>query len=179
MAKYLGANFYDPKSLKTFFLHPVSNEKVCFYLDPCHMLKLVRNCFASKDGIKDLRKSDIKWDFVSELVKFQNNEGLHAATNVRLRHLQWDKEKIKVRLATQTLSKSVSDAINFVREDCKNDLFLNSKGTSEFILKFNNLFDIFNSNNKFNKYFFKRPLSQYIIGLTLNGRPILNAVSMY
>lgn len=190
MANKLGADFSNPLNLKTSFKHPQTNSEVYIYLDACHMVKLVRNCFASQDGLRDSEKRDIKWAYISELVKIQQTEGLHAATKVRLRHLQWEREKMKVRLATQTISKSVSDAITFLREDLNHPNFINSRGTTEFLLKFNNLFDTLNSRNKFNKYSYKRPMSpqnadhfleffsemeEYIQGLTINGRPILNS----
>lgn len=190
MAEKLGADFSDSLNLTTSFKHPETNSEVYIYLDACHMLELVRNCFASQPGLRDMQQRDIKWIYISELVHLQNNEGLHAATKVRLRHLQWEREKMKVRLATQTISRSVSDAITFLREDLKNPNFSNSEGTSSFILKFNNLFDTLNSRNKFNKYFYKRPMSsenaehfleffnemeRYIHGLTLNNKPILKS----
>lgn len=186
----LGADFSDPENLKTSFLHPVTNDNVHIFLDPCHMIKLIRNCLASQDGISDSENREISWTYISELVKLQRSEGLHAANKIRLQHLQWEREKMKVRLATQTISKSVSDALTFLREDLKNEKFINSKATSEFLLKFNNLFDILNSRNKFNKYTYKRPLSpetaelffaffeemqKYILNLKLKGRPILNS----
>lgn len=190
MAEKLGADFSNPHIIKSSFKHPVTNSEVYIYLDACHMIKLVRNCFASQDGIKDAQDRDIKWIYISELVKMQNTEGLHAATKVRLRHLHWEREKMKVRLASQTLSKSVSDAITFLRDDLKLDTFKHSEGTTCFLLNFNNLFDILNSRNRFAKYMYKKPLSpvtadmffhffsmmkQYIINLTIKGRPILKS----
>lgn len=189
MAGRLGASITDPLNLKTSFKHPETNSDVYIYLDPCHMIKLIRNCLASQDGLKDTEERDIKWEHISELVKVQQTEGLHAATKIRLRHLQWEREKMKVRLATQTISRSVSDAITFLR-DINYPNFSDSQATSDFVLKFNNLFDIFNSRNKFNKYTYKRPMSsqnadhfldffsemqRYIQGLTLKGRPILDS----
>lgn len=192
MAEELGANFSNPTSLQTSFKHPVTQEDIFILLDACHMVKLVRNCLASqadsKVGVlKDNQNRLVIWDYISKLVEAQNTEGLHAGTKVRLRHIAWQREKMKVRLATQTLSKSVSDALTFFREDLKNPAFANSEGTSNFVLKFNDLFDILNSRNRFAKYPFKRPLSQktanhffdffatmrqYIMGLTIDGKPV-------
>lgn len=87
------------------------------------------------------------------------------------------------------VSKSVSDAINYLREDIQHPNFINSKSTANFILLFNNLFDIFNSRNFYCKYTCKQPLSEknstfiseylekcknYILGLKLSGVPIVN-----
>lgn len=94
---------------------------------------------------------------------------------------------MKVRLAVQTVSKSVADALTFLREDMNHPNFVGSKPTSDFLLNFNNLFDIFNSRGKWAKYIYKKRLSKenvghifayfqemknYILGLKLQGRLI-------
>ena len=43
MAKKLGCKLSDVNSLQTYFCHPITAEPVYFMLDPCHMVKLVRN----------------------------------------------------------------------------------------------------------------------------------------
>ncbi|KAJ8980515.1 hypothetical protein NQ317_007935 [Molorchus minor] len=126
---------------------------VFIYLDASHMIKLIRNCFASQKILKDLNGRQIKWEYLVKLVEKQNIEGLHAATKIRTRHLSYEREKMKVRLATQTLSKSASDAISFLREDLKDKAFEDSEATTEFLLQFNNIFDILNSRNRLAKYF--------------------------
>lgn len=53
----------------------------------------------------------------------------------------------------------------------------------QFVLLFNNIFDIFNSRTRLTKYKFKRPIifryfeevKEYILGLTLNGIPIVKS----
>lgn len=190
MAEKLGADFTNPAQLKTWFKHPKTNADIFIFLDPSHMIKLVRNCFASQNDLKDCQKRQINWQFIKNLVETQCNEGLHAATKIRMRHLHWEREKMKVRLATQTISKSVSDAISFLREDLKIPAFQDSEGTTDFILNFNNIFDILNSRNRFAKYLYKRPLSpktashflqymesikEYILGLTLKNISILKS----
>nr|CAH7718890.1 unnamed protein product [Callosobruchus chinensis] len=70
-----------------------------------------------------------------------------------MRHLLWMKEKMKVRLATQTLSKSVSDALNYLCTDLKHHAFRDAEPTATFIKLFNDLFDIFNSKNRLAKWF--------------------------
>lgn len=190
MCSHLGANFNNPLNLQTKFNHPITKEPIFIFFDACHMIKLVRNCLASQAEIVDVDKRNIKWSYITQLVKKQNLEGLHAATKLRMRHLQWQREKMKVRLAAQTISKSVSDALTFLRDDMKCPEFQDSEATSKFLLIFNNLFDIFNSRNRLTKYSFKKPLSKineqsifqyfetiksYIIGLTLKSRPILQS----
>ena len=72
-------------------------------------------------------------------------------------HAQWQNHKMKVSVAAQTLSHSVSAAITFLR-NLQVPEFKDSKATSEFILLMNNLFEILNSKSKFGKYT-KRPIT--------------------
>lgn len=132
MAEKLGANFTNPSELQTSFKHPITKEDVYIFLDPCHMIKLVRNCVASEEGLKDAHGRDIKWSYIEKLVEKQNLEGLHAATKIRMRHLQWDREKMKVNLAAQTISRSVCDAITYLKEDLKCPEIENSEAKSDF-----------------------------------------------
>lgn len=175
MAEKLGANFKDIANLKTTFKHPITDEDVFIILDPCHMIKLVRNCFGSQKVLEDtLNNKNISWHFINKLVDKQYSEGLHAATKIKLRHLDWTKEKMKVKLAVQTLSRSVSDALISLSSQFPE--FALSSGTSTFIRYFNDLFDIFNSRNRFVKYKFKLPLSPKNAGDIF---PYLNSIEEY
>jgi hypothetical protein len=71
--------------------------------------------------------------------------------------MEWKAMKMKVKLATQLLSTSIADAIDFCREDLHLPLFAGSEATTEFIRVFDSLFDIFNSQNVMGKRF-KAPL---------------------
>ena len=64
---------------------------------------------------------------------------------------------MNVSLAAQTLSTSIADSLDFLREDLKMTDFLQSEATSEFIRIFDSLFDTFNSKNIFGKKY-KAPL---------------------
>ena len=44
MASDLGCDFSKLDKMVTTFSHPKSQEKIAVFLDPCHMLKLIRNC---------------------------------------------------------------------------------------------------------------------------------------
>lgn len=52
MIDKLGASF-SVCNMKSFFKHPLCDNDVCIFLDPCHMLKLVRNTLAGKGTIFD------------------------------------------------------------------------------------------------------------------------------
>lgn len=75
-----------------------------------------------------------------------------AGNKLRDRHVNFENEKMNVRLAAQTLSLSVSDAILFTN-------ITNGEGTAEFCRNINDSFDILNSMNVFAKYSFKAPIS--------------------
>ncbi|VEN63851.1 unnamed protein product, partial [Callosobruchus maculatus] len=157
----LGANLKDHLDLKTYFPHPITGQNIYIFPDPCHMFKLVRNCFGTLKTIEDRDGRVIDWKFVEKLYYTQETEGLHLANKLRRRHLLWMREKMKVSLAVQTLSKSVADAIDFLNVDLKNPDFADSDATSTFCRIMNNMFDIFNSRNLKNKKEFEKPLSVF------------------
>ena len=65
---------------------------------------------------------------------------------------------MKVSLAAQSLSSSVADTIDFLRDVMKMTDFANSEATSEFIRIIDRAFDYTNSHNPFEKGY-KAPLS--------------------
>ncbi|CAL1284430.1 unnamed protein product [Larinioides sclopetarius] len=189
-AHCLGCTF-DSQSLKTSFKHPISEKDICVLLDPSHMMKLIRNTLASKGSLFDGNGNIIKWDYIVSLHKIQHHEGLLLATKLRTRHIEWKREKMKVKLATQVLSASVADALLYLANDLKLPEFKGCEATAEFLKCFNTLFDILNSRNILSKGF-KAPLQKfntekvfeflayaenYIKGLKTgaNGVPILSS----
>lgn len=52
-ANLMGCKLDDINKMKTTFQHPACNIEVAVMLDPCHMLKLVRNVFEAKRVIYD------------------------------------------------------------------------------------------------------------------------------
>ncbi|CAF2140627.1 unnamed protein product, partial [Rotaria magnacalcarata] len=150
MANVLGANM-NFCSLITKFKHPVSKSDVHILLDACHMLKLIRNCLASKGSFVDQNGRLIKWDYIVRLERYQREEGLVAATKLRRRHIH----------------SSVANALEFLDKDLKIKEFEGCQATVDFIRKINNLFDIFNSRNNLSKGF-KSPMKHY------NERSVIN-----
>ena len=155
----LGAKLQWP-DIKPFFLHPETKENVYIILDACHMLKLCRNTLGDWGVIYNGQGKPIKWKFFEHLVNLQNNSGLHAATKIRNRHLNYQKEKMKVKLAVQTFSNSVAEAIEFCNKDLKMDEFNECCATVEFCKFMNNIFDVLNTRNMLSKLTFKRPISK-------------------
>ncbi|GBN25202.1 hypothetical protein AVEN_114248-1 [Araneus ventricosus] len=105
------------------------------------MIKLIPNTLASKESF-DGKGKMIKWDYMVSLHKLQHQEGLLVATKLRTRHIEWKREKIKVKLATQVLSASVADALLYLANDLKLPEFGGCEITAEFLKCFNTLFDI-------------------------------------
>ena len=83
-------------------------------LDPCHMFKLARNALASLSSFTDSNGEKVKWIFFQNLNTLQEEEGLKLGNKLSSKHLQFEKHKMNARLAAQTLSSSVADAIAFL-----------------------------------------------------------------
>ena len=112
MFRELGGNFttsYD--SMVTKFKHPTENYYVYGILDPCHMLKLARNALAHLTSFVDEENKLIKWNFFISLNTIQDSEGFTLANKLSSKHLKFERHKMNVKLAAQTLSSSVADAI--------------------------------------------------------------------
>lgn len=143
----LGCNFDNVYSLQTSFPHPTTGEKIVAFPDPSHMLKLIRNTFEDLKNMIDGDNQPIRWSYINKLHNLQQNEGMHLGNKLRSIHINYMKQKMKVRLAAQVFSMSVADSLLF----CKNNLmlkeFLLCNGTIKFLTIFNNLFDILNSKN--------------------------------
>lgn len=104
MASLLEANL-NYVDLKLNFTHPSTKKNVHIVLDPCHMVKLVRNGLGSWKILFDKYDRPIKWIHFEQLVHLQNVTGLHSATKIRSRHINDHKENIKMPLATHIFSK--------------------------------------------------------------------------
>ena len=157
MLSALGANL-DPSNMVPYFLHPQDkNQKIYVFLDVCHMLKLVRNTLGEGGILYDQDGGKIQWQFLVELEKFQHQEGLRLGNKLKMAHIKWKQQKMKVNLAAQAFSSSVADAIEYCTQDLKMHQFEGSEATVKFIRIFDHLFDILNSRNPLAKGF-KSPL---------------------
>lgn len=72
---------------------------------------------------------------------------MHLGNKLRSAHIEFRKQKMKVRFATQLFSKSVAQALEVCKKHLHLPQFQDCSATIEFISKFNDLFDIFNSKN--------------------------------
>ena len=74
------------------FLHPDTKEPIHVLLDPCHILKLVRNTFGGKKFIVDPNGIIIRYDYVVKLKKKMQEASCNwiALTNkLRSLHIQY------------------------------------------------------------------------------------------
>ncbi|KYN02589.1 THAP domain-containing protein 9, partial [Cyphomyrmex costatus] len=90
----------------------------------------------------------------------QYQYGLHAGTKIRKRRINFQTEKMRVRLATQLLSCSVSNALYFLRTTVKLPEFVDFFGTEKFCIMLNNIFDLLNSRQKNVKNPSKSPINR-------------------
>lgn len=158
MAKILGCSLEPNDGMKTTFDHPVTKEPIAIFLDACHMIKLVRNYLQAYGNIVDGNGNVISWSHLENLQKLQESEHFHLANKLRKHHISFNNQKMKVKLATQLLSKSVAISLDFCREKLKIADFEKSSATAEFIRIFNDLFDVLNSRT-LKQQGYKQPLN--------------------
>lgn len=142
--KILGCNF-KVDNLKTYFQHPSPKSKIFVFLDASHMLKLVRNSLGTSKTLIDINGEEIQWRYLEEFYKLQIAEGFHLENKLTVRHIDYGKQKMKVKLAAQLLNQSVPDALTFCKDILKLQTFQDSAATIKFLKIFNDLFDVFNS----------------------------------
>ena len=77
--------------------------------------------------------------------------------SLNINHIVWQRHKMKVNLAVQTLNSSVANALEFLKDDLKLPEFKDCGPAILFIRKIDRVFDILNSRNPYGKSF-KSPL---------------------
>ena len=108
------------------------------------MLKLARNVLGSMDSFHDEDGGEIQWKFFHLLHSLQDEQELKLGNKFSAQHLEYQKHKMNVRLAAQTLSSSVADAIQFLDVSMKLPQFKNSGPTVNFTRVIDRTFDIIN-----------------------------------
>lgn len=86
----------------------------------------------------------------------QTEECLLVGNKIRKNHINYSNQKMKVKLAAQTFSKSVADALSYAKKEHKQ--FYGCEATIKFIETINDAFDILNSRN-LTAYGFKKGLT--------------------
>lgn len=111
--QFLGADF---KADKPFFLSPTNaNRKIYLIFDPPHMVKLVRKDFAVH---QIYFKGDLlRWDLLEKLADKQDSENFELANKLtKRRHMEWKLCPMTVRYAVETMSNSVADVLEQLRQ---------------------------------------------------------------
>lgn len=142
MCKLLGCSLI-PTNIFSNFQH--ENKKTFILPDPAHMVKLIRNCFGELGQLIHDNDDIIDFNFIIKLNELQESEGLHLGNKLRSQHVKFFKQKMKVKLATQLLSRSVADALIYCADKLRLADFENCHATAQFIYIINDSFDILNS----------------------------------
>lgn len=143
--------------IKNAFLHPSLNYEVRVILDSCHMLKLGRNTLADYKELS-CAEGRIKWQYLIDLHELQKTLTFKFKNKLTSQCIHYEQNKMKVKYAAHTLSASVANAIEFLKEEGVPE-FQDSGATIKFLRTIDRLFDFTNSRNPFAKGF-KKPIVQ-------------------
>lgn len=157
MCKQMGANF-EWNDFRPYFFFSKNNDKIYIILDASHMIKLVRNTLARNKILYDGNNSKIEWKYFEWLEKFRSEKGYTMVHKLTKRHIQWYRAPMNVRLATETISNSVANAMEFLMRQRKKQ-FVNCPATVQFIRNFNNAFDILNTKDISNSNVYKNAMN--------------------
>jgi hypothetical protein len=141
----------DPDNLVSTFPHPeCSDISVAVIFDPCHMLKLARNALNEYQIITVPNVGKAKWQHIEMLHSKQSDEGLTLANKVTKAHINFKRQKMKVRLAVQVFSASTARALEYLRLSGSRE-FTDSQATEVLVSTLDKLFDILNSRSRHGK----------------------------
>lgn len=82
-----------------------------------------------KKEFLDQDENKVDWEFLIKLNDPQEKQGMHVANKLTRKHLKFRNSIMKVKLASQLLSRSVAVALKFCREVLKLNDFKDSEGT--------------------------------------------------
>lgn len=153
MCHALGADFNGDAHIPDPFNE---NRRIYIFLDPPHMLKLARNCVASRNLI-DGKGRKIEWRYFQLLYEAQKNLSWNLGNKLTKAHMQWDKKKMNVQLAGETLSSSVAASMEFLKQESEE--FHDVDGTVNYTRIINDIFDVMNSTGRDGVTGFKRPIT--------------------
>lgn len=145
------------------FPNPANPIKTVYAIyDIVHMMKLwrglIHNSFTKEGSVSMSDGREVSWAFIERLYALQTKENIRAANKLGRYHIDFANHKMNVKLAVQTVSKSVADSITFCR-DSHMEEFEGSEGTTSFLYKLDEAFDILNSRSPCQKRQ-KAPLSK-------------------
>ncbi|XP_037089453.1 uncharacterized protein LOC119109804 [Pollicipes pollicipes] len=161
MFGHLGVQNLQPKQLQlpivpNYFLHPATNQKVYVLLDVVHMLKLQRNLLGEYKSFQ-LDGEEVSWKYIQALYDLQHSGSIWAANKLSGLHVQYEKNKMKVKPAAQLFSSLVGKALLYLEEPGHHE-FIGAGATARFILLVDQVFNYLNSSNPYGKGF-KTPVT--------------------
>lgn len=156
MCKELGAvlNVYSP-NFKPYIR--VRDQNINIFFDVCHMLKLIRNRLSTKEVLYESNDNEIRWEYFVDLVRMRDR-GFELTHKMSQKHIEWQKRKMKVDIAAQTLSASTANSIEILMENGLPE-FQDAGYTIKFTRMFNSLFDVMNTKSGQNENPLKRAMS--------------------
>ena len=81
---------------------------------------------------------------IKTLVELPIEEGFNIANKLNSDHLNWQRQKMKVKLASQTFSSSTAAAFQFLQQKIKHEKFINCTDTIVFVRNIDQLFYFLN-----------------------------------
>ena len=146
MLKTLGCKFTNSfETMVTKFKHPTMDYYVYCTLDACHIIKLARNALGDLGCFKTTDGKLIEWQFIKNLIGLQIEEGFNIANKLNSDHLNWQRQKMKKKLAAQTFSSSTAAALQFLQQKIKHEKFISCTNTIVFVTNIDRLIDFLNS----------------------------------
>lgn len=156
--RILGANFDEHKS---YFENPFKKDsRIYIIMDTPHMIKLARNCLGNKKTLYDVHNEKIEWRFFEDLVSLQTSEDFNIGNKLSKIHIEFHNRKMNVRIAAETLSNSTATSMEFLNKVMKNEKFLHSEATVQYIRVIDKLFDIMNTKPNHCDEIYKQPISE-------------------
>ncbi len=84
---------------QTYFTHPADNtQRVQVILDVCHIIKLLRNQWASVGKFVDPDGNIVDFGLIRKLHELQEEEVFRFGNKIKTKHIEFQKQKMKVSL---------------------------------------------------------------------------------
>lgn len=160
MCKILGANLNAlSDDFQPFFANPYDKSKLIYFIaDPSHMLKLMRNLLGNHKMLFDENDEKIEWSLFVKLQEISTMGNLLTHKLTKKHTKEWGRNKMNVRLASETYSGSVVNSMHLLRMK-QQPGFENSEPTERFTDIMDKAFDILNSCNPRHSNPYKRALN--------------------
>ncbi|KAL3204111.1 hypothetical protein MRX96_001093 [Rhipicephalus microplus] len=154
MAKLLGCRVHEQcyDDLTTTLQCPGHNHDINAIFDACHGLKLLRIILGDKGTLISSTYGVIQWKHIEALHQLQEEESLNAANKLSQAHVEYHRQIMKVKLAAQPFSASVSKALE-VASQLSLPVFEGCLGTAKFIGMVDKAFELLNCSSPIAKGF--------------------------